>query len=86
MLAYILATCIPGREKDVIIKIKELSEVVEVNGVMGKYDVFVKISADDAMKIDVAISKVRNTPHVTSTFTMPAIYGQGGSIDEEKEV
>ena len=84
MLAYILATCVPGREKDVIIKIKELPEVVEVNGVMGKYDVFVKVSASDAAKIDSAISKVRNTPHVTSTFTMSAIYGQGGSIDEEK--
>jgi DNA-binding Lrp family transcriptional regulator len=84
MLAYILATCIPGREKDVIEKIKVLPEVVEVNGVMGKYDVFVKISADDALKIDSAISKVRNTPHVTSTFTMPAIYGQGGTVDEEK--
>ena len=83
MIAYILATCVPGREKDVVAKIKVLSEVVEVNGVMGKYDVFVKISADDAMKIDSAISKVRNTPHVTSTFTMPAIYGQGGSIDDE---
>jgi len=84
MLAYILATCIPGREKDVIEKIKVLPEVVEVNGVMGKYDVFVKISADNALKIDSAISKVRNTPHVTSTFTMPAIYGQGGTVDEEK--
>ena len=84
MLAYILATCIPGREKDVIEKIKVLPEVVEVNGVMGKYDVFVKISADGALKIDSAISKVRNTPHVTSTFTMPAIYGQGGTVDEEK--
>ncbi|MGI0026744.1 MAG: Lrp/AsnC ligand binding domain-containing protein [Nitrosopumilaceae archaeon] len=84
MLAYILTTCIPGREKDVIAKIKVLPEVVEVNGVMGKYDVFVKISADDATKIDSAISKVRNTPHVTSTFTMPAIYGQGGTVDEEK--
>jgi DNA-binding Lrp family transcriptional regulator len=84
MLAYILATCIPGREKDVIAKIKVLPEVVEVNGVMGKYDVFVKIFADNALKIDSAISKVRNTPHVTSTFTMPAIYGQGGTVDEEK--
>jgi DNA-binding Lrp family transcriptional regulator len=84
MLAYILATCIPGREKEVIAKIKVLPEVVEVNGVMGKYDVFVKISADSAMKVDSAISKVRNIPHITSTFTMPAIYGQGGTIDDEK--
>ncbi len=84
MLAYILATCVPGREKEVIAKIKVLPEVVEVNGVMGKYDVFVKISADNALKVDSAIAKVRNIPHITSTFTMPAIYGQGGTIDEEK--
>jgi DNA-binding Lrp family transcriptional regulator len=84
MIAYILATCIPGREKEVIAKIKVLPEVVEVNGVMGKYDVFVKISADNALKVDSAVSKVRNVPHITSTFTMPAIYGQGGTIDEEK--
>jgi len=84
MIAYILATCIPGREKEVIAKIKVLPEVIEVNGVMGKYDVFVKISADSALKVDSAISQVRNVPHITSTFTMPAIYGQGGTIDEEK--
>ena len=84
MIAYILATCIPGREKEVIAKIKVLLEVVEVNGVMGKYDVFVKISADNALKVDSSISQVRDVPHITSTFTMPAIYGQGGTIDEEK--
>ena len=84
MLVYILATCIPGREKEVIAKIKILSEVVETNGVMGKYDVFVKISADNAMKVDSAIAKVRNISHITSTFTMPVIYGQGGTIDDEK--
>ena len=84
MIAYILATCIPGHEKEVIAKIKVLSEVVEVNGVMGRYDVFVKISADNAFKVDSAIGKVRSVSHITSTFTMPVIYGQGGTIDDEK--
>jgi len=84
MIAYILATCIPGHEKEVIAKIKVLPEVVEVNGVMGRYDVFVKVSADNALKVDSAIGKVRNVPHITSTFTMPVIYGQGGTIDDEK--
>jgi DNA-binding Lrp family transcriptional regulator len=79
-----LVTCIPGNEKEVISKIKTISNVVEVNGVMGKYDVFVKIQADDATKVDAAISKVRNVGHVTSTVTMPVIYGQGGTIDSEK--
>ena len=84
MLVYILATCIPGNEKDVIAKLKVFPEVVEVNGVMGRYDVFIKISADNVLKIDSAIAKIRTVPHITSTFTMPAIYGQGGTIDNEK--
>lgn len=83
MIAYILATCVPGNEKETISKIKEIQNIVEVNGVMGKYDVFVKIQADDTTKIDTAISKVRNVPHITGTVTMPAIYGQGGTIDDE---
>lgn len=84
MIAYILATCIPGNEKEVIAKIKSLPNVVEVNGVMGRYDVFVKIQSSDTTKVDATISKVRNVPHVTSTVTMPAIYGQGGTVDNEK--
>ena len=84
MIAYILATCIPGHEKEVIAKIKVLPEVVEVNGVMGRYDVFVKVSGDNSLKVDSAIGKVRGIPHVTSTFTMPVIYGQGGTIDNQK--
>ncbi len=83
MIAYILAICVPGNEKEVIKKIKDLPNVVEVNGIMGKYDVFVKVLADDAIKVDSTISKVRNVPHITGTVTMPVIYGQGGTIDNE---
>ncbi|MDE1762745.1 MAG: Lrp/AsnC ligand binding domain-containing protein [Thaumarchaeota archaeon] len=83
MIAYILATCVPGNEKEVIAKMKELPNVAEVNGVMGKYDIFVKIEAKDPSKVDAAIAKARNVEHITSTVTMPAIYGQGGTVDEE---
>ncbi len=83
MIAYILATCVPGNEKEVIAKVKDLPSVTEVNGVMGKYDVFVKIEAKDPTNVDSAISKVRNVAHVTSTVTMPVIYGQGGTVDDE---
>jgi DNA-binding Lrp family transcriptional regulator len=84
MITYVLATCIPGNEKEVIQKIKELPNIVEVNGIMGKYDIFVKIQSDDVMKVDSTISKVRNVPHVTSTISIPVLYGQGGTIDEKK--
>jgi hypothetical protein len=84
MIAYILATCVPGNEKEVIQKIKELQNIAEVNGIMGKYDIFVKIQASEAIKVDSTISKVRSVPHVTSTISIPVIYGQGGTIDDEK--
>ncbi|HJU14278.1 MAG TPA: Lrp/AsnC ligand binding domain-containing protein [Candidatus Nitrosotalea sp.] len=83
MIAYILATCMPGSEKEVIAKIKTLQNIVEVNGVMGKYDVFVKIQAKDPTNVDASIAKVRNVEHVTGTTTMPVIYGQGGTVDSE---
>lgn len=84
MITYILATCIPGNEKEVIQKIRELPNIVEVNGIMGKYDIFVKIAADDVTKVDSTISKVRTVPHITSTISIPVLYGQGGTIDDEK--
>ena len=84
MITYILATCIPGNEKEVIQKIKDIPNVVEVNGIMGKYDIFVKIQAGEVMKVDLTISKVRSVPHITGTTSIPAIYGQGGTIDSEK--
>ena len=83
MITYILATCIPGNEKEVIQKIKELPNIVEVNGIMGKYDIFVKIAADDVTKVDSTISKVRTVPHVTRTISIPVLYDQGGTIDDE---
>ena len=84
MITYILATCVPGNEKEVIQMIRELPNVSEVNGIMGKHDIFVKIQADEVTKVDSTISKVRTVPHVTHTISMPALYGQGGTIDDEK--
>ena len=51
---------------------------------MGKYDIFVKIQADEVIKVDFTIGKVRTVPHVTSTVSIPVLYGQGGTIDDEK--
>jgi len=84
MIAYIFATCIPGQESDAISKIKKLANVVEVNGIMGKYDVFVKVSAKKEEDLHAAITGVRDVPNITSTATFAAIRGQGGSIDDER--
>lgn len=84
MIAYIFATCVPGQEKDAISKIKQLPNIVEVNGIMGRYDVFVKISAKKEEDLHAAITGVRDVQDITSTATFAAIGGQGGSIDAEK--
>lgn len=84
MIAYIFATCAPGGEKDAISKIKKIQNVVEVNGIMGRYDIFVKVSAKGETELHAAITNIRDVDAIASTSTFAAIRGQGGSIDDEK--
>lgn len=82
MLSYMLLNCSPGSESDVISEISMLSGVVEVNGVLGKYDVFVKISADNPDIMETTVAQIRKIKMVSS-HTLPVVYGQGGTIDDE---
>jgi DNA-binding Lrp family transcriptional regulator len=82
MLSYVLITCQPGTEPDVISEIKLIPEVVEVNGIMGKFDIFVKIFSDTPDGLDLAVSKLRRIKIIDS-HTLPVVFGQGGSIDEQ---
>jgi hypothetical protein len=84
MIAYIFATCIPGQERDAISKIKKLSNVAEVNGIMDRYDIFIKISAKEDIDLHATITNIRDVSVITSTSTFTAIQDQGGSVDQEK--
>ncbi len=84
MLAYILVNCDPGTEKEVISKIRKISEVSEVNGIMGRYDIFVKVSARELQVIDNTIQKIRSIKGITASYSMTVLYGQGGTIDEQE--
>jgi len=83
MQAYILINCKTGREISVIAELKELPEIIEINGIWGKYDVFIKIKTPDPNGVELILQRLRNHPDVTDTFTMHVLYGQGGSIDQE---
>jgi len=83
MIAYILINCIPSEEKSVIEDLSKLPEVVEVNGVMGKYDIFTKVGGKIPVDIDLALIKIRSIKGITHTYTMTVLYGQGGTIDKE---
>jgi len=82
MIAYILINCVPSEEKNVISKLNKLSEVVEVNGVWGKHDIFTKVVGKVPEFIDLVLSKIRKIKGITNTYTMEVLYGQGGTIDK----
>ena len=82
MQAYILLTCNTGSETSIIAELKKIPEIKEVNGVWGKYDIFLKVSTDNPQGIDIVVSKLRTLKDITSSYTMHVLYGQGGSIDE----
>ncbi len=81
MISYILLNCSPGSETEVISEISSLVGVTEVNGVFGKYDVFVKISSENPDAMDTIVSQIRKIK-VISSHTLPVVYGQGGTIDK----
>ncbi len=83
MLAYILINCVPGNENGVISEIKKIPQVSEVNGIMGRYDIFVKITGEIPGDIDFGVAKIRSIEGITSSYTITALYGQGGTIDAE---
>ena len=82
MQAYILLTCNTGSESDIIAQLKKLSEVTEINGIWGKYDIILKVSTDNPNGIDKIVSKLRTLKDVSSSYTMHVLYGQGSTIDE----
>ena len=87
MQAYILLNCNTGSEMDLISELKKLPEITEINGIWGKYDIFLKICSEDPDGIDKIVSKLRNLQGITKSYTMHVLYGQGGTIDEiESEI
>ncbi len=83
MQAYILINCNTGTEMKVISEFKEIPEIIEINGIWGKYDIFLKVKTIDPNGVEEVIRRLRNHPDVTDTFTMHVLYGQGGNIDQE---
>ena len=82
MQAYVLLNCNTGTEISLISELKKIPEIKEVNGIWGKYDIFLKICSDDPEGIDKMVSKIRNNKDITNSYTMHVLYGQGGTIDE----
>ncbi|MCY4489893.1 MAG: Lrp/AsnC ligand binding domain-containing protein [Thaumarchaeota archaeon] len=82
MQAYILLNCDSGTEISLISELKDIPEVSEINGVWGKYDIFLKVSSSEPEGIDRVVATIRAKRGIKQSYTMHVLYGQGGSIDE----
>jgi DNA-binding Lrp family transcriptional regulator len=72
--AYVAIHCQTGKENPVIRALMEIKGVSEVTGVLGLYDVMIKIEAEDSMKLEQIITKqVRTVPYVLTTMTLIVI-------------
>jgi DNA-binding Lrp family transcriptional regulator len=73
-LAFVAIHCETGKESQVIRKLKELKGISEIAGILGLYDVIIKVDATDSITLEQIITKyVRKIPHVLTTMTLIVI-------------
>ncbi len=71
--AYVLINCDLGYEEQVIEELKHLSDVKEVHGTFGAYDILVKVESDNVENLmDTIAWKIRKLNRVRSTLTLMA--------------
>ena len=72
--AYVLINCDLGCEEQIIKELKHISDVKEVNGVFGAYDILAKVESDQISTLRETIMwKIRKIDHVRSTLTLMVI-------------
>ncbi len=70
MIAFILCVVQPGSEEDVIEKISNMKNVIEVHELYGEYDMIVKVNVKELGELDILTSSIRRVPGVKMSSTM----------------
>lgn len=60
----------PGSEEDVIEKISNMKNVIEVHELYGEYDMIVKVNVKELGELDILTSAIRRVPGVQMSSTM----------------
>jgi len=69
--AYVMLNCELGAEAEIIEKLKELEQVMDVFETIGTYDMLVKLKADNFEKIREIVSfNIQKLPKVRSISTL----------------
>ncbi len=72
-----LINCDLGHEEQIIEELKHLSDVKEVHGTFGAYDILAKVESDEPNTLKETITwKIRKIDKVRSTVTLLGIEGQ----------
>ncbi len=76
-IAYVLINCDLGYEEQIIEELKHISDVKEIHGTYGVYDIFAKVESDQITTLRETItSKIRKIVRIRSTLTLMAIEDQ----------
>ena len=76
-MAFVLINCELGVEEFVISELKEIETVREVRGVLGAYDILVKLEAGSLDEISKTVTlKIRKLDKIRFTMTLNVIKGQ----------
>ena len=76
-IAYVLINCDLGHEEQIIEELKHLSDVKEVIGTFGAYDILAKVESVEPETLREIITwKIRKLDRVRSTLTLMGIKGQ----------
>ncbi len=75
--AYVLINCVLGYEEQVIEELKHLSDVKEVHGTFGAYDIIAKVESEQTTTLrETIIWKIRKMEKVRSTLTLMFVEGK----------
>ncbi len=74
--AYVLINCDLGYEEQIIEELKHISDVKEVHGTFGVYDMLAKVESDAVEKLKTITLKIRKIPKIRFTLTLMGIEGQ----------
>ncbi len=70
-IAYVLINCDLGTEEPIIEELKHISDVKEVHGVFGAYDILAKVESADVKTLrETVMWKIRKIVRVRSTLTL----------------
>jgi len=72
--AYVLITCDLGHEEQIIEELKHISDVKEIHGIFGAYDILTKVESSQISTLrETMTKKIRKIDKVKSTLTLMVI-------------